>query len=150
MSESWRWFEATSRASRGDYGEYASRFRQRTEAPAMCNLLFRAVQFSSSKRGRSYSCVDGETLTSIGWLLTIFALILFGLFYPNHTCAKVISSRIFLRLYQVLGLRFAYTAILGLPCEEVEQRGQRLTYQTEAHPKYAVTNYPAIRSLHLL
>lgn len=60
MSESWRWFEATSSASRAmrdDYGEYALRFGQRTEAPAMCSLLFSTVQFSSPKRGR---------LTSIG------------------------------------------------------------------------------------
>lgn len=38
ISESWRWFEATNKESQGMHSEYALRFRQRTEAPAICYL----------------------------------------------------------------------------------------------------------------
>ena len=30
---------------------------------------------------------------------------------------------------------FAYTAILGLPCEEIQQRRERLSHETKAHPE---------------
>lgn len=115
------------------------------------NVFFRAVNFRPQgvrwklNIPRCQGNINFESLTAHRFRLGPIQTLL-----SNHTCAKVVSSRIFLRLYQVLCLCFAYTAILGLPCEKVKQRGQGLTYQTEAHPKYAIAKYLSVQSLHLL
>lgn len=42
------------------------------------------------------------------------------------------------------------TAVLGLPSEEIQQRPQRLSNQTETHPEDAVANRFAVGPTHFL